>query len=193
MKIIGLTGVIGAGKSTCADMMKRHGCRVFDADARVHDLMENDADLIKAFQSAYPFCVQNGKIDRSLLARAAADGQIDVRDLEKIIYPVLEKRRDAFVKENANADFVVLDAPLLFEAGWNEICDFVIAVNAPETVLKERVMAREGMTARKYEKLVARQLDAKEKIKKADYVVDTSVGLSETESALKKILLKESV
>ncbi len=193
MKIIGLTGAIGAGKSTCARMMEKYGCRVFDADSRVHDLMENDADLIKAFQSAHPFCVKNGKIDRSLLAKAAADGQIDVRGLEKIIYPVLEKRRDGFIKENAGADFVVLDAPLLFEAGWNEICDFVIAAAAPAAVLKERVMAREGMTARKYEKLTARQLDAKEKIKKADYVVDTSAGLSETESELRKILLKESV
>lgn len=189
MSVIGITGAIGAGKSTLSDMLKKRGFPVFDADAQVHFLMENDFEMIKEFQRVFPDCVENNRINRRILALKTAQGLIDVHSLENIIYPFLIKLRDEFIRVNLTLyGDVVLDVPLLFESGWNEVCDKIIVVYALPEILKRRVMARPDMTVEKYERLTARQTGIDEKMKKADYLIDTSKSLEETENRLERII-----
>ena len=188
MKIIGLTGLIGSGKTTAGAMLKEKGLPVFDADAVVHDMMDSHEKMIAAFRKHLPFCVVNDCIDRKILAEKVATGDVNVKKLEKIIYPFLKTLRDDFLRQNSTQKAVVLDVPLLFEARWNEICDVIIMMTAPEDVLKQRVMNRSFMNEKKYDALRRRQTSAEEKAGKSTYVVDSSKGYDFVRKSLDRIL-----
>lgn len=186
--VAGLTGNMGAGKSTVAKMIKNMIIPVFDADASVHRLMRDNTGMQALFARRFPDSIVKNEIDRSVLAKKAAEGILDVRELERMIYPYLNQELDAFFRRHRREPVVVLEVPLLFEAGWDRLCDKIIVVSAPSDILKQRVMQRKNMTEEKYAALIQRQTDDAAKRAKADYVIDTSASLEEVEELITGVM-----
>lgn len=179
MKIIGLTGSIGMGKSETAKMFTRLGVPVFDADAEVHKLQVKDGPAIPAIDSAFPGVVEDGVLNRAKLGELVFADPLAKKRLEAIMHPMVADARVAFFEaaEKAGAKFVVLDVPLLFETSGNKACDKVVVVSAPAHVQRERVLARPGMSVEKFENILARQVPDRDKRAGADYIIETDKGL----------------
>lgn len=177
MLVIGLTGGIGMGKTSAAAHFTRRGVPVFDADAYVHRLYEGEA--VEAVAEAFPNAVRNGRVDRALLAKDVAGKPDRLRALEAIVHPMVIKGEIDFLRaqEKDGAKLAVLEIPLLFETGAEARTDVTVALSAPESVQRERVLARPDMTVEKFEALRARQLSDAERRSRADYVVDSGTTL----------------
>ena len=186
--VAGLTGCMGAGKSTAVKMIRQMVVPVFDSDENVHRLMRENRGMIALFARRHPQSVIRGEIDRGVLSALINEQKLDVRELERMIYPFLETELRGFFVRHRHEPVVVLDVPLLFESGWDKFCDKVIVVTAPADVLKKRVFERAGMTDEKYAALTRRQMSDAEKRAKADYVVETQCGIEPVREKLAEIL-----
>jgi dephospho-CoA kinase len=188
MIVIGLTGSIGMGKSTVARMFAEAGAPVFDSDAAVHTLYAPGGAAVGPVDAAFPGVAKNGAIDRAALSARVLGEPSAIRTLEAIVHPLVARARSAFLAANAGAPWVVLDIPLLFESGGERAVDKVVVVSAPEAVQRARVLAREGMSAEKFEAIMARQTPDAEKRARADFVIETDVPLEVTRSQVCAVL-----
>ena len=186
--VVGLTGNMGAGKSTAVKMICKMVIPVFDSDQAVHILMRDNREMKALFSLKFPESVVNDEINRSVLSALIKNQKLDVRQLEHMIYPFLERELQSFFMRHNREPVVVLDVPLLFEAGWDKFCDKIIVVSAPAEVLKQRVFERAGMTEEKYQTLTARQMPDEEKRKKADYIIETQYGIEPVRQRLMEIM-----
>ncbi len=180
MKIVGLTGSIGMGKSTVAAMLRELGVPVFDADAVVHRLQSGSGALVAPIEAAFSGTTGALGVDRQELGRRVFGDDTAMARLEAIVHPAVGAERQAFMRDNAAAPFVVADIPLLFETGGDAQVDTVVVVTAPPEAQRARVLARPGMTAQKFAGIVARQLPDAQKRARADHIVDTGGSLDET-------------
>jgi dephospho-CoA kinase len=180
--VLGLTGSIGMGKTTTAQMFRARGVPVYDADGAVHDLYQNEG--VGALHPIFPHVIQSGIVHRGLLKAHLAEKPNDYAVLERIIHPLVRAREAAFREKNSDAALIVLDIPLLYETGADQRCDAVAVVSAPFKVQRARVMARGTMSEAEFDAIVARQLPDAEKRRRADFILDTSNGLAETEKAV---------
>ncbi|MGD9921591.1 MAG: dephospho-CoA kinase [Pseudorhodoplanes sp.] len=190
MIILGLTGSIGMGKSTTARLFAEEGVPVHDADAVVHALYEGEAAPL--VEAAFPGTTRDGKVDRALLAQAVVGNPDAMKRLETIVHPLVAQARDRFLAR-ARADgapVVVLDIPLLFETGGEKRVDAVVVVSAAPEIQRQRVMERPGMTAEKFEALLAKQTPDAEKRRRADYIVDSGHGIEPARRQVRDILAK---
>ena len=188
MIVLGLTGSIGMGKSTVAKMFAEEGVPVFDADAAVHHLQGPEGALVERIEAHFPGTTGPGGVNRGALAERVLGEPEALRRLEALIHPAVAQKRGEFLAEHAAAPLVVLDIPLLFEAGGSEQVDKIAVVSAPPEVQRERVLAREGMTSEKFERILGRQLPDADKRARADFVIDTGGPLDETRRAVRRIL-----
>lgn len=173
--ILGLTGSIGMGKSTTANLFREHGVAVHDADAVVHALYRGEA--VAPVEAAFPGVAIDGVIDRSLLAERLARAPDALKRLEGIVHPLVRRERDAFLARHRERALVLLDIPLLFETGSSADCDAVVVVTAPADVQRARVLARPGMTPERFTMIHVKQMPDREKRARAHFLVDTSRGL----------------
>lgn len=190
MILIGLTGSIGMGKSETAKMFQALGVPVYDADAGVHRLYERDGPAVQPVGDAFPGVVRDGVVDRQELGRRVLDDRAALRRLEAIVHPLVGTDQLAFLRQAA-ADaqpMVVLDIPLLFETGGEARVDVVVVVSAPPDVQRQRVLERPGMSAAKFEAILAKQVPDAEKRARADFVVDTSQGLDHARAQVARIV-----
>ena len=192
MITIGLTGSIGMGKSTTMAMFEAEGAPVYDADAEVHRLYAKGGAAVGPVGEAFPGVVVDGAVDRAKLSELVVGKPEQMDRLNRTVWPLMGARRAAFFeKANAdNAEFVVLDIPLLFETGGERNVDCTVVVSAPAELQRERVLAREGMTAEKFEGILARQMPDAEKRRRADFVIDTSLGLEPARAQVRDILAR---
>ena len=186
--VVGLTGNMGAGKSTAVKMIREMVIPVFESDKNVHLLMRDNREMKALFYRKFPECLVQDEINRSVLSALIEENKLDVRQLEQMIYPFLEKELQNFFRRHRSELVVVLDVPLLFESGWNKFCDKIIVVSAPEQILKKRVFERPDMTEEKYKILTERQISDSEKRKKADYVIETQYGIEPVRQRLIEIM-----
>lgn len=188
MRILGLTGSIGMGKSTTAKLFADAGVPVYDADAAVHQLYEGEA--APAIEAAFPGTTANGKVDRSKLSARVVHDPAAIKQLEQIVHPMLGASRQKFFAdaEAAKAPVVVLDIPLLFETGGEKRVDAVVVVSTSPEIQRERVLARGTMDEAKLDAIIAKQTPDAEKRKRADFVVDTSHGLGPVRAQITHIL-----
>ena len=179
MKIVGLTGSIGMGKTTTARLFGEAGVPVYDADSAVHALYRKGGPAAPLLEAAFPGATRDGAVDRDALSARVLDDPEALRRLESIVHPLLAESRAEFIRTAvaAGADVVVIDVPLLFETGADRMMHAVVVVSAPEAVQRERVLARPGMTAPKLDAILARQLPDADKRQRADFVIDTSRGI----------------
>jgi dephospho-CoA kinase len=180
VKIYGLTGSIGMGKSTVAAMLRELGVPVFDADAAVHALQGPGGALLAPIEAAFPGTTGPGGVDRPKLGAAVFGDPARLAALERIVHPAVAALREAFLRENAQASLVVFDIPLLYEKVGTAGLDAVVVVSAPAEAQRARVLARPGMTVEKFEQILALQVPDAQKRARADHVVDTGVSLAET-------------
>jgi len=188
MIIIGLTGSIGMGKSTTAEMFRDAGCPVFDADAAVHDLYAKDGKAVPIIRSVFPDAIKDGAVNRAVLGKHMRADPLQLKVLESFIHPLVSEAREKFFQTHKNADIVVLDIPLLFETGLDKAVHKIVVVTAPADIQRERVMAREGMTAELFESLLARQTPDAEKRKGAQFLIFTDKGLESAREQVQEIL-----
>ena len=190
MVIIGLTGSIGMGKSTAAEKFRSLGIGVFDADAQVHALYAGGA--VALIETAFPGTTANGSVDRVRLSAALGGRDEAFRRLEAIIHPLVRDAERAFLQaeQKRGARQAVLEIPLLFETGADKMVDVVIVVSADAATQRARVMARPGMSAEKFDMIVARQMSDAEKRARADFVVDTTGAITDTQAQIDQILRK---
>lgn len=186
--VLGLTGSIGMGKTATAGMFRAEGVPVHDADAAVHALYAGAAAPLIA--SAFPGTVRDGVVDRPSLSKAVLGRPEAIARLEGIVHPLVAAERDAFIAGARARDvpLVVLDIPLLFETGGERICDAVVVVSAPESVQRERVLAREGMTEDRFEAILARQMPDSLKRSRGHMVIDTGRGLDVARRQVREIV-----
>jgi dephospho-CoA kinase len=178
MRVIGLTGSIGMGKSTAAAVLRRLGLPVHDADAAVHRLMQPGGAAVDSVEAAFPGVVVDGAVDRKRLGARVLNDDAAMKRLEAILHPMVRAEARAFLAKQARLrrPLAVLDIPLLYETGGERLCDAVIVVTAPPAVQRARVLRRPGMTEDKMRAVLARQMPDAEKRRRADFVVQTGLG-----------------
>jgi dephospho-CoA kinase len=185
---LGLTGSIGMGKSTVAAMFAAEGVPVFDADAAVHRLQGPEGALVVQIERQFPGTTGSHGVNRTALSERVLGAPEALKRLESLIHPAVAREREEFLTANAAAPLVVLDIPLLFEkGGWDKV-DKVAVVFAPAEVQRARVLGRPGMTAEKFERILALQMPDAEKRARADFVIPTGGDLSTTRSAVRAII-----
>jgi dephospho-CoA kinase len=177
--IIGLTGSIGMGKSTTAEMFRLEGVPVHDSDRAVHELYASAA--VAPINAAFPGVVDAGGVNRAKLAKIVLSTPQALKRLEEIVHPLVVDQRDRFLERARDRLFpiCVLDVPLLFETGIDRLVDLVVVVTADAAVQKQRVLARPGMTEDKFEAILSRQTADAEKRRRAHCIIDTSFGLED--------------
>ena len=168
---LGLTGGIGMGKSTAAQMFRDLGHPVWDADAAVHRLYAPGGAAVAPVAAAFPGVLRDGGIDRAALREALAAAPSGFARLEAIVHPLVAEDRAGFIAAHKDAPIVVLDIPLLFEGGSERQMDGVAVVSAPPEVQRARVLARPGMTEADFQMILSRQMPDAEKRKRADFLI----------------------
>lgn len=187
---IGLTGSIGMGKSTTAQMFRDAGVPVYDADAAVAALYVQGGAAVAPLEDAFPGVTRDGAVDREALRlRVLGDDEAMTR-LNAVVHPLLGRDRAEFLRqaEASGADVLVFDIPLLFETGGERNMDAVVVVTAPSDVQRARVLAREGMTPERLDAILARQTPDAQKRERADFVIDTGQGLEAARAAVARVL-----
>ncbi|WP_213775576.1 dephospho-CoA kinase [Bradyrhizobium sp. dw_78] len=188
MIVLGLTGSIGMGKSTTAKLFAEAGVPVYDADATVHKIYEGEAAPV--IEAAFPGTTVNGKVDRARLSAKVVHDVDAMKRLEQLVHPMLRAHHQKFLDEaeRSGAPVAVVDVPLLFETGGEKRVDAVVVVTTSPDVQRERILARDNMTAEKLDYILARQLPDVEKRQRADFIVDTSHGLDPVRAQIRDIL-----
>lgn len=188
MKVLGLTGSIGMGKSTTAQMFVDEGVPLFDADAAVHQLYAGEAAPL--IEQAFPGTTKDGAVDREKLSAIVVGKPDALAKLERLVHPLVGNLRAAFMAnaKKSGAKAVLLDIPLLFETGEPRKFNAVIVASAPAEIQRQRVLERPGMTEQKFASIVARQMPDSEKRARADFVIDTGKGLEAARDQVRAVL-----
>ena len=185
---LALTGSIGMGKSTVAQMFERAGVPVFDADAVVRELQARNGGGTAAMGKRLRATGGGSRLDRDELARRVLGHPNELAALEAIVHPAVHSARTRFILDHADAAALLFDIPLLFETGGDEAFDKVIVVSAPAEVQGNGVLPRPGMTGEKLDAILARLVRDEENRRGTDFVVDTGTDLSTTEAQVRDIL-----
>ena len=186
--ILGLTGSIGMGKSAVAAMLRGLGVPVFDADAAVHALQGPGGACLVPIERAFPGTTGPAGVDRQKLGAAVFGDPAALKRLEAIVHPEVAELRRTFLADHSDAPLIVFDIPLLYEKSGQHGLDAVVVVSAPAALQRERVLARPGMSADKFEQILALQVPDTDKRARADYVLDTATSLAETRHAVQRLV-----
>jgi len=192
MKILGLTGSIGMGKTTAANILRRLGVPVHDADDVVHKLLAKGGAAVPLIEKAFPHTVWGGSVDRPRLGARVFGDDAALKILEGILHPMVHAEEAKFLRRARarGAKLVALDIPLLYETHGEGRCDAVAVVSCPAFLQEQRVMARHGMTHGKLDNIRRRQLADAEKRRRADFVIPSGLGRREAYIRLKAAIRK---
>jgi dephospho-CoA kinase len=186
--IVGLTGSIGMGKSTVADMLRKQGVPVFDADATVRRLQGPGGLLVQAIEAMFPGTTDATGVDRPALGAAVFGDAGALARLEALVHPAVARERARFLRRNRARPVVVLDIPLLFETCGHRKLDTILVVSAPAWKQRARVLARSGMTPAKFARIRAIQVPDAIKRRGADFVIPTGGTRDRTRASVRAIL-----
>ena len=190
MLIIGLTGSIGMGKTTTANIFRRLGVPVYDADAMVHKLLGAEGGAVESVAAAFPGVLRGGAVDRASLGEAVFGRPDKLLALEEILHPMVADQKKRFLAANSRQRIrkVVVDSPLLFETGGDGSCDITITVSAPDFIQERRVLGRPGMSQERFNKILDSQMPDYKKRALSDFVVLTGLGRIDSLRQIYKIL-----
>lgn len=190
MILVGLTGSIGMGKSTVAQMFTDAGVPSYNADDAVHAMYRKGGAAVGPVGEAFPDVIVDGAVDRDRLSKAVLNNAEALKTLEAIVHPLVGLMQMQFLQNarDAGAALVILDIPLLFEKGGEKRVDATVVVSAPADVQRARVLARPGMTTEKFESILAKQTPDAEKRARADFVIETGGTLDDTRAQVKAVL-----
>ena len=169
---LGLTGSIGMGKSTTAQMFAELGIPVWDADAAVHKLYSTGGAAVPAIQELYPEAVEHGEVSRLALKRLIQSNENVLNEIERVVHPLVAADRQNFI-ETSDTDIVLLDIPLLFETNGDKHMDAIACVDIDPETQRERVLQRNTMTEKQFEQILNKQLPNDVKCSQSDFVIQT--------------------
>jgi dephospho-CoA kinase len=192
VKVIGLTGGIGMGKSFLAKTFARHGVPFHDADAAVHALQRRGGAAVAAIAAAFPGTVRDGAVDRAALGARVFGDEAALARLEAIIHPAVRRSQQDFLRfcRRAGKSLALLDVPLLLETRNAAGADVIVVVSAPPAVQAVRVLRRPGMTAARLAAIRARQMPDAEKRRRADHVIRTGLSKHHTTAQVRRLLAR---
>ena len=192
MLLVGVTGSIGMGKSTVAQMFKEHGYGVYNADDTVHYIYENDEEVIEKVERQFPGSTKNGAVNRLALRDILNKDPDKFRDLEQIVHPVTRKYQIIYIKKLIEEGKMgcVLDIPLLFETGGEKYVDVSVVVTASEATQQSRVVLERKVPLEIFNAIKDQQMPDRDKLKKADYIISTDSNIEETKSEVKEVAAK---
>lgn len=186
--LLGLTGSIGMGKSTTAQMFRDAGIPVWDADAVVHAVYAKGGAAVAPIAQLFPDAIVDDAVSRDALKQLIADDSSVLQQIEAVVHPLVAQDRQQFLDAN-DVPLIVFDIPLLFETGADQWLSSVLVVSVPPDVQKARVLARPGMTEGQFDLILAKQIADTEKRARADHVIAT-LDLDETKEAVQKLIEK---
>ena len=195
MTVVGLTGQSGAGKSEAAGIFAEHGFRIIDADAAAREVMQKGGECLRETTEHFgeEFLLPDGELDRRRLAEKVFSDEKSLRELESITYPHINRKVELLIEKyrSEGAEYVLLDAPTLFEAGEEKLCDCICAVTADKNIRMERIILRDGISPESAEKRFSSQRDTEFFISRADHIIDNSGShadlIKRTEEIIKRI------
>ncbi len=195
MKVIGLTGGIGSGKSTVSAYLEQHGYLILDADRIAHDITKKGSPVLQKIADAFgaDMLDKDGNLQRKKLAAVAFSTPENKAVLESLTTAEVVRMISQQVEElrkRAEYDIIFIDAPLLFEAGVDKLTDFVWMVSAEEEIRIARVMDRDQITRADVLQRIANQMDNEEKIRRSHEVIDNSSGKEELYQQVTALLEK---
>ena len=192
MLLVGVTGSIGMGKSTVAQMFTEHGYGVYNADDTVHYIYENDGEVIEKVERKFPGSTKNGVVNRLALRDLLNKDPDKFRDLEQIVHPITRKYQIIYIKKLIEEGKMgcVLDVPLLFETGGEKYVDVSVVVTASEATQESRVVSERKVPLEIFNAIKDQQMPDREKLKKADYIISTDSKIEETKSEVKGVAAK---
>ena len=178
MKIIGLTGSIGMGKTTVTEQFAAEGALTCNADDIVHQLLAEGGKGVEAVGAAFPSVREGNHINRSALGQIVFNDDAKLKELERILHPLVVQAEYQFVEEarRKQASIVVLDIPLLFETNAQTRVDVTVVVSAPYWIQRKRVLSRVGMTEVLFKRILEKQMPDDLKRAHADKVIYTGFG-----------------
>ncbi len=190
MKVIGLTGGIGMGKTTVAAIFARHGIPVFDADATVHRLQRPNGAALPALARAFPGAVTNGILDRAALRDIVLADPAGLRRLERLMHPLVRREEHAFraAARRRARRLILLDIPLLFETGADRRVDRTITVSAPRREQIARIRRRGALRPAQIAAIIAKQMPDAEKRRRADHVIRTGLSRFDTRRQVERLI-----
>ncbi len=175
MKIIGLTGLTGAGKSTVAQKLMAYGCYHIDADKVAREVINNNENVKNKLKERFGNDVINadGTTNRPLLASRAFASEDNTNVLNEITHPAVTEEIKSIIKDMEEIGYrgVIIDAIALFESGEDKLCDFTVAVIAPKEIRLERIIERDNITEEKALERINAQKDESFFTEKADFVL----------------------
>ena len=192
MLLIGITGSIGMGKSTVAQMFKEYGYGVYNADDTVHYIYENDEEVIKKVEGKFPGSTKDGVVNRMALRDILNQDPSKFKDLELIVHPATRKYQIIYIKKLIEEGKMgcVLDIPLLFETGGEKYVDVSVVVMASNATQQTRVVLERKMPIEIFNAIKGQQMPDRDKLKKADYIISTDCDLEKTEAEVKEVVEK---
>ena len=192
MLLVGVTGSIGMGKSTVAQMFKEHGYGVYNADDTVHYIYENDQEVIEKVERQFPGSTKDGVVNRLALRYILNKDPDKFIDLEQIVHPVTRKYQIIYIKKLIEEGKMgcVLDVPLLFETGGEKYVDVSVVVTASETTQQSRVVLERKVPLEIFNAIKDQQMPDRDKLKKADYIISTDNNIEDTKSEVKEVAAK---
>lgn len=170
MKILGITGGIGCGKSYVAHELELRGIPVYDTDSQARRLMVQDSAIIEGISALVPGAYQNGELDRQKVASYLFAHQDNAKRIDSIVHPAVRLDFRRWAQQQAT-DFCAVESAILFESGFNTEVDAVIVVDAPMEIRIKRCMKRDSTTEDKIVQRIRQQMDQSEKCSMADFVI----------------------
>lgn len=178
MYLIGITGSIGSGKTTLANIARELGYVVYDVDEWVRFIYK-DGDFLQLLEKNFTGSVKNGVADKRYLREIVFNDKKKLAKLESLIYPILNAKIRKLITKGAKNNFIVfLDIALLFEKKWDKYCDFIILADADYELRKKRVMLRDKVSAQNFASIDNVQMSNDEKKDKVDIVINTDKPIS---------------
>ncbi|NLP56988.1 dephospho-CoA kinase [Lutibacter sp. B1] len=186
MKIIGLTGGIGSGKSTVLKMFEELGVKAYIADIEAKKLMKNDVELVSQIKNLFEdSSYSNGELNRAFIASIVFNDKEKLSALNNLVHPKVKEHFTNFIA-NSFADFIMYESAILFESGTDKMCDFIITVTADFNDKIKRIIKRDNVSKKQILERMNNQLNDDFKIKEADFVIVNS-DLKSTEQQVKTI------
>lgn len=192
---VGITGGIGSGKSTIADIFRLYDIKVYNSDERARALMNESEDLRWKIKSLFgEKAYKDNKLDRALLGKIVFENEDFLGKLNAIVHPAVGDDFEVWCKKYREAPYILKEAALIFEAGINTDLDYVILVTAPEEMRIDRVTKRDNSDKQSVRARIANQWPDKKKMLLSDYVIlnDGRHSLLRQVEEVHKFLLKRN-
>lgn len=189
MKVIGLTGGIGSGKSTVSRFLAELGAVIIDADRVGHEALGTSDEVRRELLATFGWQIMTpkGEVDRKKLGEIVFDDPESLARLNQIMHPRMYNMVKAGLEEYRRRGVVVLEAPLLIEADWTSLVDEVWVTVADESTVLKRVKEKFGLSERECLARIRCQLPSEERAKHADVVIDTDCSLDELKAKVKEL------